>query len=161
METNDTPGDISRLFIYYVGRKRDQASFGESTSLKPKDEGMTLGGAIESLQLKGACLENRWPFDLGNVNEKPTDECFEQAMEYKISEAIRVPCELGAMRECLADGYPIVFGLKLTAAFFRPGPGGIIKTPDPSDPKSAEHGLHAMLIVGYSDRQRVFIVRNR
>ena len=26
-------------------------------------------------------------------------------------------------------------------------------TPDPSDPQSSEHGLHAMLIVGYNDRQ--------
>ena len=27
-------------------------------------------------------------------------------------------------------------------------------TPDPDDPQSSEHGLHAMLIVGYSDRQK-------
>ena len=38
--------------------------------------------------------------------------------------------------------------------------GGGISTPDPDDPQSSEHGLHAMLIVGYSDRQEVFIVRN-
>lgn len=28
-------------------------------------------------------------------------------------------------------------------------------TPDVNDPQSAEHGLHAMLIVGYNDRQEV------
>ena len=59
------------------------------------------------------------------------------------------------MREALCSGHPIVFGLKLTAQFFRPLPGGFIPTPDPSDPQSAEHGLHAMLLVGYNDRQQV------
>ena len=66
-------GDISRLFIYYVGRKRDQVRWGEDSSLAPKDQGMTLGSAIEAVQLRGACLANSWPFDLTRVNAKPTD----------------------------------------------------------------------------------------
>ena len=32
-------------------------------------------------------------------------------------------------------------------------------TPDPSDPQSSEHGLHAMLIVGYNDRQEALGAR--
>ena len=40
-------------------------------------------------------------------------------------------------------------GLKLTQAFFRPPPSGRVKTPNVDDPQSAEHGLHAMLLVGY------------
>lgn len=58
------------------------------------------------------------------------------------------------------QGYPIVFGLKLTQRFFSPGSQGIISTPNLDDPKSASHGLHAMLCVGYSDPDEVFIVRN-
>mmetsp|Transcript_45921 Transcript_45921/g.71944 ORF Transcript_45921/g.71944 Transcript_45921/m.71944 type:complete len:350 (-) Transcript_45921:197-1246(-) len=160
MESGDTVGDISRLFIYYVGRKQDQVQWNEDTSKAPKDEGMTLGGAINALQMKGACLAENWPFDLQVVNQRPNEDCFNQAMEYKISEAVRVPCDLDAMRGCLAEGFPIVFGLKLTQRFFRPYPGGVVTTPDPNDPKSAEHGLHAMLLVGYSNRSQVFIVRN-
>ena len=144
-----------RLFIYYVGRKNDQIRWGEDASLKPKDEGMTLGGAIEALQMKGACLEELYPFDLSVVNETPHNEAFEQAMRYKISEALKVPATLEATRECLASGYPIVFGLKLTQRFFSPPASGFVPTPDPSDPKSAAHGLHAMLLVGYNDEQRV------
>ena len=29
MQTGDTTADISRMFIYYVGRKKDQMSFHE------------------------------------------------------------------------------------------------------------------------------------
>lgn len=61
--------------------------------------------------------------------------------------------------DCL-QGYPFVFGLKLTARFFRPGSRGVIATPNLDDPQSASHGLHAMLCVGYSNADQCFIVRN-
>jgi len=81
-------------------------------------------------------------------------------MRYKISQAKEIPANVESMRACLAEGYPIIFGLKLTQKFFKVGRSGIIETPDPNDPQSAEHGLHAMLIVGYSDTEARFIVRN-
>lgn len=151
-------GDISRLFVYYVGRLRDKQKYKKATKIG--DEGMTLGGAIDAIQMKGACLQATWPFDLAVVNEKPPEEAFTEGMRYKVSDSQEIPCDPVAMKACLASGYPIVFGLKLTKAFFHPGPTGLIKTPDPDDPKSAEHGLHAMLLVGYSDAHQRFIVRN-
>lgn len=159
MENGDEVGDISRLFIYFVGRKNDQMRFGHETSLLVRDEGVTLSGAANALQAQGACLESTWPFDLSAVNERPSPGAFEQATDYKISEVKLIPVNERAMKECLAEGYPIVFGCKLTKPFFS-APGGKILTPDPSDPQSAEHGRHAMLIVGYSENEKNFIVRN-
>ena len=121
---------------------------------------MTIGGAISAIQAKGACLEDTWAFDLDSVNERPSADAFDQAMNFKVSEAVKIPVDVTAMKECLAEGYPIVFGLKLTQRFFSPHETGFIPTPDPNDPQSAEHGLHAMLIAGYCERQKVFIVRN-
>lgn len=155
-------GDISRLFIYYVGRKRDQVNWGDRNDNNKRvlDNGMTLQGAIEAVQLKGAALQASWPFELEFVNHRPPAEAFDEAMRYKVGDAMRIPLDLYWMRQSLNEGYPIIFGLKLTRAFFHPPSDGFIPTPDPSDPQSAEHGLHAMLIVGYNDRQSVFIVRN-
>eukprot|EP00604_Paraphysomonas_vestita_P003228 CAMPEP_0174821738 /NCGR_PEP_ID=MMETSP1107-20130205/9234_1 /TAXON_ID=36770 /ORGANISM="Paraphysomonas vestita, Strain GFlagA" /LENGTH=387 /DNA_ID=CAMNT_0016039073 /DNA_START=108 /DNA_END=1271 /DNA_ORIENTATION=+ len=155
---NDTPGDVSRLFVYYVGRIRDKQIYRDKSPIA--DEGMTLTGAIDALTMKGACLDSSWPFDLRKINDIPPSQTFDEAMRYKISEAKEIPATVEAMRACLAEGYPIIFGLKLTEKFFRCGRSGIITTPDPNDPKSAEHGLHAMLIVGYSDAESRFIVRN-
>lgn len=157
-ESGDTPGDISRLFVYYVGRLRDKQRYRDNTPIA--DEGMTIAGAIDALSMKGACLKETWEFDLEHVNTKPPAEAFEQAMNYKVSKAESVPVDATAMKACLAAGYPILFGLKLTAKFFHPGKSGRIAVPDPDDPKSASHGLHAMLIVGYSDHHETFIVRN-
>merc|ERR1719410_1736907 len=70
METGDDVGDISRLFIYYVGRKVEQVLFGVG-NMKVKDEGMWIRAAIQALQMKGACLAETFPYDLSKVNEMP------------------------------------------------------------------------------------------
>lgn len=155
----DSFADISRLFVYYVGRMRDKQIYSEQGTAMA-DEGMTIAGAIDVLALKGACLAETFPFDLDNVNTKPPEEAFTEARNFKVSDSREVPVEVEAMKACLAEGYPIVFGLKLTQNFFSPGPGGKIKTPNPDDPQSAEHGLHCMLCVGYSESQQIFIIRN-
>ena len=157
-ENGDEVGDISRLFIYFVGRKNDQVRRGQG-ALMVKDDGITLSGAANALEAQGACLESTWGFDLDKVNDRPPDSAFEEASNYKITEVKLIPVDLMAMKQCLAEGYPIVFGCKLTKPFFT-APKGIVNTPDPSDPQSAEHGRHAMLIVGYSDNNQTFIVRN-
>ena len=41
--------------------KSKSVRYGEDPN---KAEGMTLGGAINALQAKGACIMENWPFDL-------------------------------------------------------------------------------------------------
>jgi hypothetical protein len=68
MASNEVPGEVSRLFVYYVGRLRDKQLFQEMTPLA--DEGMTLVGAIDAMAIKGACVQATWPFDLTKVNPR-------------------------------------------------------------------------------------------
>lgn len=77
-----------------------------------------------------------------------------EAMRYKIASAEEVPVDLESMKTALAQGLPIIFGLKLTEKFFATGPSGYVSMPDPKDPQSSEHGMHCMLIVGYIDALR-------
>ena len=83
--------------------------------------------------LKALTLENLR--QRTKVNAKPDPPCWDEAMSYKISSAMKIPCEVEAMQQCLAEGYPIIFGLKLTQKFFSPPPSGFIPTPDPNDPQ--------------------------
>mmetsp|Transcript_5710 Transcript_5710/g.10789 ORF Transcript_5710/g.10789 Transcript_5710/m.10789 type:complete len:368 (+) Transcript_5710:93-1196(+) len=159
-QTGDTAGDVSRLFIYYAGRKRDQALWGEDIKKAPKDQGTSLVGVLDAVLKKGSCLMQTWPYEESMVNKRPHEQAFTEAQRYRVAGAMRVPLDETSMKSCLADGYPIIFGLKLTEAFFRTGRSGTVRTPDVNDPRSAEHGLHAMLLVGYNERKRVFIVRN-
>jgi len=95
LETGDSVGDISRLFIYYVGRKNDQVTWNEDPSKAPKDEGMTLTGAINALQAKGACL-------METVCGLPSSRAPRSAAQRGLHQLSNPSC-----RENLADRQPV------------------------------------------------------
>ncbi|MBL1175877.1 C1 family peptidase [Pantanalinema sp. GBBB05] len=142
--------DTSRLFIYYNARALDNAI--------KQDEGTYLRSCIEVLKQHGACSENTWPFNLDRVFDEPGSDAYDEAANFLIEEAESVDVDLDAMRSCLADGYPFAFGLMLFSSFQKGGAKGLIPMPDPEHEK--HDGGHAMLCVGYSDPDQVFIVRN-
>ena len=144
--------DVSRLFIYFNGRLEDEYI---------EDEGARIESVIEGLQRYGACSEATWPFDLDMINEEPSSEAYDEAAHFLIEDVSLVETELDAWKRCLADGYPIIFGLQLYSSFdshYRRR--GWVPEPSKSEMKRADHAGHAMLCVGYSDKDKVFIVRN-
>lgn len=141
--------DVSTLFIYYNGRISER---------QIADQGSHIETVIESVQKYGACSEELWPFDLEKVNDKPSDEAYEEGSQFVIEHVSYVDTKLDAWKQCLADGYPIVFGLKLYSSFDQYG--GRVPVPTEKDCNRRNHSSHAMLCVGYSDKEQVFIVRN-
>jgi hypothetical protein len=145
--------DVSRMFIYYNAR-----ALGSDGPVE--DQGSVLAHVIESLKQHGACAERTWPFEPDNVNETPHDDAYAEASQFLIEDVEHVPTDLDAWRRALADGYPIVFGLKLFGSFDRHKKPGVVPMPTRAEGGRESHGGHAMLCVGYSDRDEVFIVRN-
>jgi uncharacterized tellurite resistance protein B-like protein len=144
--------DVSRLFIYYNGRAVD--------GCENEDEGSVIGSLIESLKEHGACSEETWPFDEELVNEQPNDEAYQEASQFLIEDTALVPTQLDAWKSALAEGYPIIFGISLFRSFDKHRKPGLVPLPSPRESSRESHGGHAMLAVGYSDQDRVFIVRN-
>ncbi|CAF1343584.1 unnamed protein product [Adineta ricciae] len=66
------------------------------------------------------------------------------------------------MKTCLANQVPFLIGIKLldSATSEAKRNNGYISMPDPSSLTVAMTGTHAVLVVGYDDRTRHFIVRN-
>jgi len=151
----DDAYDVSRLFVYYNARSLDPDFSGEV-----KDEGSAISLAVKSLGDFGICSEDTWPFDQAQVNEKPSDPAYEEAGKFLIEEYAVVPTELFAWKHCLAEGYPIVFGLELYNSFDQQRKPGLVPEPTPNEESREEHAGHAMVCVGYSDTDQVFIVRN-
>ena len=71
-----------------------------------------------------------------------------------------VPTELEAWKQVLAEGYPIIFGLSLFGSFDKQRKPGYVPEPSEGETGRESHGGHAMLAVGYSDPDEMFIVRN-
>jgi len=148
----DDAYDVSRLFIYYNARDQDGSA--------DEDSGALIASAIDSLREKGACSEETWPYDPDTVNEAPDDGAYEEASQFLVEDMQLVPTTLAAWKGALAEGYPIIFGISLFESFDAHRKRGVVPMPSPSEASRESHGGHAMLCVGYSDPDRVFIVRN-
>lgn len=148
--TSGAEGRVSRLFIYWNERDVEGAA--------NEDHGAALSDGVKVLRQDGACSEDTWRYDKRLLFKQPHDQAYDEAAAHTIDEAHRVKIDVHDMRHCLAEGYPFVFGLQVYSAFQEDGNHGRIRTPDPETHEHA--GGHAMLCVGYSDKDQVFVVRN-
>jgi papain like protease len=144
--------DVSRLFIYYNAR----AIEGDDI----EDTGSIIADAIEGLKQHGACSEETWPFDTKAINAAPSEEAYAEAKHFVIEDTEAVPTDLEAWKSCLAEGYPIIFGIMLYKSFDAQRQKGLVPMPTDNEAARGTHAGHAMLCVGYSDADKVFIVRN-
>ena len=146
------PISPSRLFIYY------QERFIENTV--SVDAGAMIRTGIKSVNKDGACPESIWPYDVWKFAQKPSQGAYIEAQKTKIVEYQRLDNRnLFELKQCLASGFPFVFGFSVYDAFVSPtvATTGRLNMPTPSERMK---GGHAVLCVGYSDSTKRFIVRN-
>ena len=145
--------DVSRMYIYYNGRY-----VADSDSIE--DGGLAISNAIAGLLEYGACSEETWEFDPKHVNEEPHEDAYNEGAGFQIKGTRRVPVDLQAWKFAIASAHPIIFGLALYDSFDKQRKPGLVPAPTNTEVTRASHSGHAMLCVGYSDPDQVFIVRN-
>ena len=126
-----------------------------------QDIGCTIRSAIAAAAESGSCLERLYPYESYHVNRAPPATCYSEGRRYCLTRAEKVNANVNEMKACLAEGFPIVFGLKTFQSFAKAQTnGGVVYMPQSGEAMSAQHGWHAMLASGYSDSLQAFIVRN-
>lgn len=143
--------DLSELFAYQNARSR------MSEERKAEGEGTSIYDMIKGMGEDGICLENLHPYVTENLPE-PSPEAREEAQGRKITKALNVNCDLHDFKSALSQGYPIIISLRLFESFDQPT--GFIPRPTDDERAREDHANHAMVVCGYSDNDRVFIVRN-
>jgi hypothetical protein len=144
--------DLSRLFVYFHQRLWD--------GWVREDLGASVSDGVRVLATVGVPTERSWPYRRSLFAVQPPEPLYTEAARHRIADWWSVPVDTDAMRACLAGGFPIVFGTRVTESFMRAPPSGLVPMPGGSDRDDARHGRHALLIVGYDDRRRLFVVRN-
>jgi C1A family cysteine protease len=141
---------FSRLFVYYNERVMERSV--------SSDSGATLRDGIKTLVKKGACAEPKWPYVISKFAKKPPVVCFKDGLNHQILSYQRIDT-LDQMRACLAQGFPFAFGFTVYDGFESQT---VAKTGKLNIPKKSEHvqGGHAVLAVGYDDKQKRLLVRN-
>lgn len=142
--------DLSRLFLYYNERLIDGSV--------SEDGGSYLRTGIKTLASQGVCLEKTWPYTVKKFAIKPVSKCYIEASQHKITKYIRIS-NLQEMLQCLADGYPFVFGFTVYDYFCSQAMAktGILKMPSK---RESVQGGHAVMGCGYDQTKKMILVRN-
>lgn len=141
----------SRLFIYYNER--------EMEGTINEDSGAMIRDGAKTLANQGVCDEATLPYEINRFSTKPSDKCYAEALNHQALTYWAVNQDLDTMRQCLADGYPIVIGFAVYEAFEGPvvASSGVLNMPGNWE---RNLGGHAVLVVGYDDNENRFLVRN-
>ncbi len=154
---------LSERFLYY--NTRLEALKREGHPDEPiEDSGTSFFDTVKALQTTGICKESLCQYDdKATINEKPSDEAYEDGCTRLVTEALNVNLNENDIKSALNDGYPVAVSVRLFNSFGEPD-HGFISLPDEDEVKQAdEDGIenhHAMVICGYSDENKVFVVRN-
>lgn len=141
----------SRLFIYYNERAMEGTIW--------FDAGAQIRDGIKSIAKQGVCPEPEWPYVPAKFSTKPPTRAYIHALQHQALQYQRVPQTLGALKTCLAQGHPIVFGFTVYQSFESQTVTRTGQVPMPR-PGDKVVGGHAVLAVGYDDALGRFIVRN-
>lgn len=168
----------SRLFLYYTEREIE----GRDTSI---DNGATIPDSINALTQVGICSDSDWSYDdkvpyydLSNLDsngkptlvnndgwkDKPSEEAYRNAGLHKLTRADKIDLQavdntINTIKNMIYNGYPVIFGFDVYKSFKnitseRP----VMPKPDIANEELL--GGHAVVIVGYNDCSKWFIIRN-
>jgi hypothetical protein len=144
--------ELSRMFVYYNARRmRGQVMM---------DTGAQIREAMASVMAFGVCREEIWPYNPMLFAMEPTPVAYNEATTHEAIQYARVDRGQGAIY-ALAQGLPVVFGTVIPErCYMEAAATGIIPVPRPEELNAPMQGGHSMLIVGYDNAERMFIVRN-
>lgn len=142
--------DYSRLFIYY----NERALEGTVQS----DAGAEIRDGVKAINKWGCCFEKTWPYVVAKFAVKPSTTAFAEAKLHLIKKYQRLNT-LDQMKNCLASGYPFVFGFSVYASFESDAVARTGAAPMPQ-PNEELLGGHAVLGVGYDNATERVTVQN-
>jgi len=150
---NLTPDFVpSRLFIYYNERVMENTV--------EVDSGAMIRDGMKSVAKEGVCKEDLWPYNINSFREKPSEECYAEALNYQVIRYSRLMPTLTQLKGCLASGYPFVFGFTVYDSFESAEVSRTGQVPMPASSTEKVVGGHAVLAVGYDEAHQRFLVRN-
>lgn len=146
---SDEETDLSESFVYYNVRHLDGKEL--------EDTGSSFQDVIASIGEQGICTEALHPFTR-SLSDIPSDEAYLDGEKRRITKALNVNVTLNDIKSAIQEGYPVAISLKIFDSFN--ATSGYVRRPTDEEIESADYAYHAMVVVGYSDDYKFFVVRN-
>jgi len=143
----------SRLYIYYFSRLVENSIY--------IDAGCEIRTAMKAVAKYGACREELFPYNIEKFTQRPNKFLRKEGKSLiKNFRYLAIDQELNIIKNCLFQGYPIIFGIELyeSSECSKNLKSGIISMPDINNEKYI--GGHCVLLVGYDDINEMFCFLN-
>jgi hypothetical protein len=143
----------SRLYLYWNTRVNIEKS------PPGEDTGVCIRDICKSLSKYHACDEKIWPYIIEKFSEAPPLEAYKNANTHGKITYASVPQNLQKLKQVLANKLPIIIGIQVFESFESEevAKSGVVPMPGS---KEKCLGGHAVLMVGYDDSKKSFIVMN-
>ncbi len=141
----------SRLFIYYNERVEDNDV--------ATDAGAAISDGAHVVSTQGCPNETLWPYDIDKFADTPPADVVANGAKHLVLQVQQVSQDLTSMKEVLASGLPIVIGFVVYPSFETQAVAKSGAVPMPGHHEQSIGG-HCVVIVGYDDSDKRFIVRN-
>lgn len=159
--------DLSEAFLYYNAREMDSTGDVSTNT----DIGSRVTPAVQSLMKYGIAKEEFCRYNEDDWTTKPSAEAYADAAKRRLIKAMSVERNTAAIKSALNEGYPVAISLALCKSFNSASNDGYVPMPSqeeieerfaplPDEEQKDKHSSHAMVVVGYSEKLRRFIVRN-
>ena len=151
-KNNNKDFQPSRLFIYYFTRFLENSV--------DEDAGCIIRNVMKAVSKFGACSENLWGYKVDRFKIKPDEQCQKAGLTHtKSFKYMSVKQNLTAIKNALAQGFPIVFGISVYESFESQV---VMKSGNVCMPKKTEENLggHCILLVAYDDTSKLFTFMN-
>ena len=135
------------------------------------DEGSSYHDQLEVAAARGVCGEQLYPYTGDPSGPVPGPEAEADARRHRVVKALQIPlvtdgnhydamqANHALLTSALTEGYPVGIALRVFDDFAN-HPGGLVPRPGDDTIEHGRHGRHAMVITGYSERDKCYIVRN-
>ena len=143
----------SNLYIYYFTRliEHDVA----------EDAGAQIYDCMKELRKYGVCSDTMWPYNISKFQDRPPINALIAAKKNMVNlRYFSVQHDLASIKNCLASGFPIIFGVDIYTSFesHETMKTGVIPMPDVNIEENL--GGHCILLVSYFDDTKKFIIQN-
>lgn len=141
-KVNNTPLQVSRLFIYYQERVYEGTVY--------YDSGAYIRDGIKTVYTYGAPTESLWPYQTRLLYNRPSTAAWTDAAKRKVTGYQRVQ-SLNDIKVALSAGNPVVIGFTVYESFEGNANNTTGMMPFPNTGTEQILGGHAVAVVGYND----------
>jgi len=141
----------ARLFLYWNTRDIEGTT--------GTDSGASIRDTIKAMASTGMCMNNDWPYNIENFTTKPSQQCYDFAINHTAIVYASVEQDINQIKSVLAGGEVIGIGFSVYSGFESPDVAqtGLLNLPLANETLL---GGHAVVVCGYDDATQRLWVRN-